>query len=128
MHKIIVDVLSEIVFIELSRNFQTESIKDYVADLNKLTVRFDARTYSMLILADRLDPLSQESIPEFQKVIEIALTWSKKIAVVHGNRTLTLMQMKRIEAEARKKTNSEIKVMRFITKYDAIQYLTESRE
>lgn len=123
MYNFMVDIVREIVFIELSGSLSIEQIKEYVNDIHQLTLKFESKRYSMLILANRLDPISQYAIPHFRKAIEKALAWANKIAVVNGNRTITLIQMKRIEAEARAIIHSDTKIMRFKTKKEALIYL-----
>ena len=123
MYNLIIDVVNKIEFIELLGSLAYDQIKSYVSDLHKITDRHETKLYSMLIMANRLDPLSQNNLPHFQEAIEIALSWADKIAVVNGNRTLTLIQMKRIESEARKLVNTDIKIMRYKSKNDALKYI-----
>ena len=123
MYSLMIDIVKERIYIELSGNLTLEEIERYVDDLYKLTRKFEPQTYSMLIMTNRLDPLSQNNLPHFQKAVELALIWAGDIAVVNGNRTITLFQMKKIEAEARKITKSDTKIMRFKTRNDALKYL-----
>ncbi len=123
MYSLMIDVVKEMVYIELSGYLAYEEIVKYVNDLKKLTLQFESKIYSMLVISNRLDPISQYNLPHLQKAVELALSWAGDIAVVNGNRTITLFQMKRIEAEARKITNSDTKIMRFKTRNDALRYL-----
>ena len=123
MYNFMIDIVRNMVYVELSGSLSFEQIMQYVDDLTYLKDKFDAKMYSLLVMANRLDPLSQDNLPHFQKATELALSWADKIAVVNGNRTLTLFQVKRIEESARKVICTDTKIMRFKTKKDALIYL-----
>ncbi len=123
MYNFMIDIVRNTVYVELSGYLSFEQIMQYVDDLNYLKDKFEPRMYSMLVMANRLDPLAQENLPHFQKATELALSWANRIAVVNGNRTLTLFQLKRIESSARKVICTDTKIMRFKTKKDALIFL-----
>jgi hypothetical protein len=98
-------------------------INNFIVDINDLVNKFVQREYSMLIIAQRLDPLSQDNIPVFLQVAEIALKWANRIAIVYGNRTVTRMQLSRIATEARERLNSNTPIVSFQVINEAVNYL-----
>lgn len=125
MYRINLDVINKIIYIEASGSISMEEIRTAIANLSIIFDKFDRRQYSMLFLEQRLDPLSQDSLPDVKKALGFVLGWAKKIAVVNSNRTVTKMQMKRIEAEVRKDVNSNIPIMRFQTIKEAMNYINQ---
>jgi hypothetical protein len=101
----------------------SKEINNFIVDINDLVSKFVQRQYSMLMMAQRLDPLSQDNIPVFQQVLEIALKWANKVVIVNGNRTVTRMQLSRIETEARKRINSNTPIVNFHVINEAVNYL-----
>jgi hypothetical protein len=123
VYRINLDVINKIIYIEASGSISLENIKKAVVELRNLIDKLDQGQYSMLFLEQRLDPFSQDSLPAMKKALELVLGWAKKIAVVSGNRTVTKMQVKRIEAEVRKEVNVSIPIMRFQTINEAMNYI-----
>ncbi len=123
MHRINLDVINKIVYIEVSGSVSATDIRNAVSELSKVFHKSDRRLYSMLFLEQRLDPLPQDSLPDLKKAMKLSLGWAKKIAVVNSCRTVTKMQVRRIEAEVRKKVHSDIPIMRFQTLKDAMNYI-----
>jgi hypothetical protein len=123
VYRINLDVINKIIYIEVSGSMSMKEINNFLVDIKDLVNRFRQRQYSMLIMAQRLDPLSQNNIPLFQQVIEIALNWADKVVIVNGNRTVTRMQLSRIEAEARNRTSSNTPIVRFHVINEAVNYL-----
>jgi hypothetical protein len=101
----------------------SKEIYNFIVDINDLVNKFHQGQYSMLIMAQRLDPLSQGNIPLFQQVMETALKWADKVVIVNGNRTVTRMQLSRIEIEARNKINSNTPIIKFHVITEAVNYL-----
>jgi hypothetical protein len=100
-----------------------KEINNFIFDIDDLVSKFVQRQYSMLIMAQRLDPLSQDNIPVFQQLLVIALKWANKVVFVNGNRTVTRMQLSRIETEARRRTNSNTPIVKFNLINEALNYL-----
>lgn len=123
MYRINLDVINKIICIELSGSISLNEINTYLAEIKDLVNKFERGRYSMLILAQRLDPFAQNCLPVVQQITEIILNWAHKIAVVNGNRTLTKMQLRRTETEARKKVSSDTPIMRFQVINEAMNYL-----
>ena len=123
MYRINLDVINKIICIEVSGSMSLKEINEFIIDLYDWVNKFQKKQYSMLIMAQRLDPLSQDNLPVFEKVLEIALIWANEIVFVYGNRTVTRMQLSRIEAEVRKKINSNTPIIRFQYIHEAENYL-----
>ena len=123
MYRINLDVINKIICIELSGSLTLNEINHFIVDIDDLVNKFRQGLYSMLIMAQRLDPLSQDNIPIFQHVLELALSNANKVVIVNDNRTLTRMQLARLEIEARKKTNSKIQIVIFHAINEAMNYL-----
>ncbi len=125
MYNLMIDMVKDMVIIELSGSLSKEQIDEYVFALQKVTNKYESKIFSIIILANRLHPIAQQNIPNFERAAEILLSWANKIAVVNGNRTLTLYQMKRIETEVRKKLNADTPVMRFRTRKEAFNFMLD---
>lgn len=123
MYNLMVDVVNDLVIIELYGSLSEQEINAYVEDLQKITKKYESKLYSILIIANRLHPLSQKNIPNFKRATQLVLIWAKSIAVVNGNRTLTLYQMKRIVAEVREQSKLETPLIRFRTRKEAMEYI-----
>lgn len=125
MHRINLDVINKIIYIEASGSISVMDIRNAVADLSKVFDKSNRGHYSMLLLEQRLDPFPQDSLPDLKEALKLVLGWAKKIAVVNSCRTVTKMQVKRIEAEVRKEVYSDIPIMRFQTLKDAMNYISK---
>ncbi len=123
MYRVNLDVINKIICIEVSGSMSLKEINNLVVDIDDLVTKFHQGQYSMLIKAQRLDPISQENIPAFQQVMEIALKWANEVVIVYGNRTVTRMQLSRMETDARTKTNSNTPIVIFHVMNEAINYL-----
>lgn len=123
MYRINLDVINKIIYIEASGSISGEEIKNAISNLSIILDKFDRRQYSILFFEQRLDPFSQEHLPEIRNALGVVLGWAKKIAVVNSTRTVTKMQVKRIEAEVRKVVSSNIPIMRFQTLNEAMNYI-----
>ncbi len=123
MYRINLDVISKIIYVEISGSMSSAEIDAYVTELSNLVYKFDKRQYSMLFLCQRLDPFSQDNIQAIQKATELIIDWAKKAAVVCGNRIVTKMQLKRVETEARKNVTSSTPIMGFRFISEALNYL-----
>ena len=123
MHRINIDVINKIIFIEVSGSISVVDIRSVVAYMCDLFDKFDRGQYSMLFLEQRLDPFPQDCLPYIKKASERMLGWAKKIAIVTSNRTVSKMQMKRIEADIRIEVNSDTPIMKFQTIKEAMNYI-----
>lgn len=123
MYRINLDVVNNIVFIELAGSLQENEVSSYLYDLETLMGKFGTKELSIVVLAQRLDPLSQDIKIKFQKAIQIVINNAKKVAVVHGNRFMTKSQMKLIEQKVREVTDSDTKIARFSNRKDAMDYI-----
>lgn len=122
MYRINIDVIKKLLIVEISGRMPLEEVQVYINDLTATVKKFDEKELSMLILAQRMDPLPQECINLFKEAIILLLTSLKKVAVVHS-RFVTQMQMRRLEEEVKTENIIEGTIMRFKTKKDALQYL-----
>lgn len=126
MYRINIDDINKIICIELSESMSWKEINNFIVDINNLVIMFPQKQYKVLVMTQRLDPLSQDNIPVFQQAVEIALKWAKEIVIVKGNRTVTRMQLSRIESEAIKITNSSTPITRFQYINEAVNYLNRN--
>lgn len=123
MYRINLDVINKIICIDVSGSMSSKELNKFIVDINDLVIKFEQKQYSMLIMAQRLDPLSQDNLPVLQQVAEIALQWADKIVIVNGNRTVTRMQLSRIVNEARKRIKSNTPIVKFHVINEAVNYL-----
>ncbi len=123
LHKIKLDYVNKIITTDLSGKLDADDLILYYHDLWNLFHRFHPKECAFIGTISKLDPLSQESAGHFKQIIELCLARAKKIAIVHGNRTVTRMQMQRLEEEVRKEFFSEIQIMRFVNHHSAIKYI-----
>ncbi len=125
MYRINLDMVNKVIYIEASGFISQGDINYILVTLCNIMDRFDKGQYSVLFLEHRLDPLPQDNLQLAKKALELVLCWAKKVAAVSGNRTITMMQAKRIEAEARKEIDSNIPIMRFQTIIEAMNYINQ---
>ncbi len=122
MYKLEVNHYNKIVCIELAGYLDKSEITDFSVELLSLLRHFKAMEYSMYANMERLDPISQDSIPYMTEVIRQALLTLDMIASVH-RRTVTQMQMRRIEAEAKLRYDIDNQILYFTTRREALYYL-----
>lgn len=122
MYKLEVNHYNKIVCIELAGYLDKSEITDFSVELLSLLRHFKAMEYSMYANMERLDPISQDSIPYMTEVIRQALLTLDMIVSVH-RRTVTQMQMRRIEAEAKLRYDIDNQILYFTTRREALYYL-----
>lgn len=122
MYSINIDKETKLVQVELSGFMNQEEVEAYAAEIISILDQLKTKEYSLYAQVGRLDPISQDSIPFLTEVTKKSLLQMKKIASVHS-RTLTRMQMQRIEAIARSAHNIENQILRFRTRGEAMSYL-----
>jgi hypothetical protein len=127
MYRFNLDANNKVIYIELSGSISLEEINACINDLRNLASNHSQRMYSILFITQKLDPFSQVNLPAIQHAFEIALNWANKIAFVYGNRTITRMQLRRIESYAREKLNSDTPVLRTTVLNDAMTYLNSNK-
>jgi hypothetical protein len=103
-----------------------EKVVAYASELNSLLSQIKNNEYSMYSSLEKLDPVSQDSLPYLIESTKNSLLLMRKIAMVH-NRTVTQMQMRRIETNANVDHLINNKIMQFRTQREAMHYLTESK-
>lgn len=122
MYSIEVDKSNKLIKIVLSGHMPQKEIEAYTEELNELLYQFEDLEYSLFISAERLYPIAQLALPFISSCMIVALTRSNKIAAVH-KKTITRMQMNRVETEATRNSGVSKKVMRFNTTKEAYAYL-----
>lgn len=122
MYKLEVDHYNKLVYVELAGYMDKTEIADFTAELLSLLPHFAAKEYSMYANMERLDPVSQDSIPYMAEALRQALLCLHKIASVH-KRTVTQMQMRRIEADAKLGYDIDNRIICFPTRREALYYL-----
>lgn len=123
MYHIELNTNKKIIYVHLSGSLTTDEIITYLNDFKNLANQHETNEFSILILANTLDPLPQDSLGIYISIIKIMLSWAKKIAYVNGNRFITNMQLSRVETEARNSINSDTHILRFKTKNEAFVYI-----
>jgi hypothetical protein len=122
MYKLEVDHYNKVVCIELAGYLDKSEVADFADELLSLLRHFKTKEYSMYANMERLDPISQDSIPYMTEVIRQALLTLHMIVSVH-RRTVTQMQMRRIEAEAKLRYDIDNNILYFATRREALYYL-----
>lgn len=122
MYLINLDIKTRCVIIEISGLMQIEEVQAYINDLTNAVSEFEDKELSMLVLAQRMDPLPQECVEIYKEVTKLTLSKFKKVAEVHS-RFVTQMQMRRIEEEVRREYKIDGAIMRFKSKKNALLYL-----
>lgn len=122
MYKLEVDHCNKLVYIELAGYMDKTEVADFTSELLSLLRHFKAKEYSMYANLERLDPVSQDSIPYMVEAVRQALLCMHKIAFVH-KRTITQMQLRRIEAEAKLGYDIDNHIMGFTARREALYYL-----
>ncbi|MDF2943630.1 MAG: hypothetical protein K0S01_2488 [Herbinix sp.] len=122
MYNIDVDEANKIIKIVLSGHMLLDEIEAYAKELDIFLNQYEDNIYSLFASAERLDPISQNGLPIFIDIMKVVLTRFNKIATVH-KRTITRMQMSRIEAMVTSNGDLKKKIMRFNTTKEAFSYL-----
>ncbi|MDF2904880.1 MAG: hypothetical protein K0R34_201 [Herbinix sp.] len=122
MYSIHIDHVDKIIIIELSGFMGKEEVESYAGEVNSLLSQLEAKEYSMYANLAKLDPVSQDSLPYLIKASKNAMLNLKKIASVH-KRTVTQMQMRKIETNANEGDSIDNKIMRFHSRREAMHYL-----
>jgi hypothetical protein len=122
MYCINIDHVEKLINIELSGFMSKEEVKTYSSEVNKLLSQLDSKEYSMYADLSKLDPVSQDSRPYLITASKNSLLSLRKIATMH-KRTVTHMQMRKIETNAKEGFPIDNKIMRFSSRREAINYL-----
>ena len=122
MYSINTDHVDKIIYIELSGVMDKEEVETYASEVNTLLSQLESKEYSMYANLVKLDPVSQDSLPYLITASKNSLRRLRKIATVH-KRTVTLMQMRKIETNAKEGDFIENKIMRFRSRIEAMHYL-----
>jgi hypothetical protein len=128
MFQIEVDKQKKLIQLRFSGQINPEHISINEEALMKELQQFEPGEVAVLVLAERMEPVSQENIPTITKAIYLLKAHARRIASVHKN-VITRMQMGRIEAEPWKEEYKELpSIQRFRTEKEALEYLfgTES--
>lgn len=122
MYSINIDHVEKIIYIELSGFMGKEEVKDYASEVNTLLSQLESKEYCMYANLAKLDPVSQDSLPYLITASKNSLLSLRKIATVH-KRTVTHMQMRKIETNANEGDLIDNKIMRFSSRREAMHYL-----
>ena len=122
MYSIDIDHIDKIISIELSGFMTKEEVIAYASDVSNLLSKLESKEYSMYANLEKLDPVSQDSLPYLIEASKNSLIKLNKIATVH-KRTVTQMQMRRVESNANEGNTIENKIMRFHSREEAMYFL-----
>jgi hypothetical protein len=122
MYRIELDHLEKMIRVELSGYMEKEEVVAFSREVNALLSELKSKEYSMYASLERMDPVSQDSLPYLISTSKNLLLHLRKIAVVH-KRTVTQMQMRRIESIAKENEQIDNRIMRFYSRRDAMNYL-----
>jgi len=124
LYKIVVDANSKIIYITIAGQTTTDEVRAGTMEINDLLLQFEAKEFSILISAERLDPISQDSIPLIQESMKFVIERANKIAAVH-KRVITMMQMRRIEKKTFNNEGLRDRIARFNSAKEALAYIKE---
>ncbi len=122
MYRINTDHAEKIIYIELCGFMNKEEVEAYTVEVNALLSQLECKEYSMYADLTKLDPVSQDSLPYLIAAAKNSLIHLRKIATVH-KRTITRMQMTKVEASANEDNLIDNKIMRFQSHREAMNYL-----
>lgn len=122
MYSIQIDHTDKMIIIELRGYMEKEEVQAYATEVNELLSQLDSKEYSMFANLEKLDPVSQDSLPYLIAASKNSLISLRKIATVH-RRTVTQMQMRKVESNANEDNSIENKIMRFPSRREAMHYL-----
>jgi hypothetical protein len=127
MYRITIDSNAKIINVSLCGSMNKEELIDFTTELNSLLSKLKEHEYSMCADFRMLDPIPQDSYPLAIEAFGNSMLIMKELAAVH-HRTVTEMQMSRIEAIAKDRNNiSKDNVIRFKTLREAMNYLYHER-
>lgn len=122
MYTIEVESTNKIIRINLSGHMSFDEIGSYTKELRQLLIESEVSAYSILICAELLDPVPQDSLPLFIDCMKYVLIKAKKIAAVH-KRVVTQMQCQKIERAAASYYGLTQRIERFSSMKDALRYI-----
>lgn len=122
LYSIKTDHVDKIIYIELSGIMSKDEVIAYTTEVNTLLSQLESKEYSMYANLAKLDPVSQDSLPYLITASKNSLLSLRKIATVH-KRTVTHMQMRKIETNANEGDLIINKIMRFRSRIEAMHYL-----
>ena len=122
MYRLSINHIEKLITVEISGHMSKEEVKAFADEVNTLIPRLDSTEYCIYANFERMDPVSQDSIPYLIEVFKNSLLNVRKIAAVH-KRTVTQMQMRKIEEQAKIGNSIDNRIMRFSSKAEAMNYL-----
>lgn len=104
MYSITIDSNIKIINVVLCGFMDKGELIGFTTELNSLLSQLKDHEYSMCADFRRLDPIPQDSFPLLIEASGNSMLFMKKLAAVH-HRTVTEMQMRRIESIAKDRNN-----------------------
>ncbi len=124
MYRIKEDYEKSLILIEIKGKMEREEVELFARDVSDTFNRFPLKSMSVISCNERMDPLSQENARIMKAVTQECVLKANRIAVVH-KRTVTKMQLKRLEKEVIEDGHHGVPIMRFSTREEALDYIGE---
>lgn len=122
MYKIDIDKDNKLIKIELSGSINQDELKTYKNKVIDIVNQFNQKEVLILILMEKLDPLSQDCLNLCVEFLVRVSSYIKKIAFVH-KRVVTRMQSDRIVRMANNIHGCELPSKSFGERTEALAYL-----
>jgi hypothetical protein len=126
MYRIKEDYAKSLILIEIKGKMERKEVESFANELSDIFDRYPLKSMSVISCNERMDPLSQENARIMKAVTQECVLKANKIAVVH-KRTVTKMQLKRLEKEVKEDGHHGVPIMRFSTREEAQDYIGKSK-
>jgi hypothetical protein len=117
-----VDQEKKLIMLEIKGKMEREELDSFDKEINDVLNQFPPKSMALISLLERMDPLSQENARLMKNITRECVLKTERIAVVH-KRTVTQMQLKRLEKEVQNDGYHGVPIMRFTTRNDALVYI-----
>ena len=122
MYRIKVDQDKKLIMLEIKGKMEREELNSFDQEINDVLNGFPPKSMALISFLERMDPMSQENAVLMKNITRECVLKAEKIAVVH-KRTVTQMQLKRLEKEVQQEGFHGVSIMRFSSRNEALVYV-----
>ena len=126
MYQIKVDDDKRLILVEIMGKMERDEVESFAKDMSDTLNRFPLKSMSLIVCKEKMDPLSQENASLIKNVTRECMQKAAKIAAVH-KRTVTRMQLKRLEQEIKEDGFHGVAIARFSSRAEAFDYIRKEK-
>ncbi len=122
MYHISADTSNNLITVELFGYMEVGEWHTFIKEVSTVAEQFKRKELFILISLERLDALSQESLPICIEGLVIAADYVAKVAFIH-KRVITRMQLGKMLAAVNKRCGNAFEAQLFTSRREAMAYL-----